>query len=307
MAKLRGFLGRNALQIGVASAVVAGAGATALFSGVSMVPVSSCTTGYGNCPPAPTSGYRVLASSGHVYGYGLPLPYGNATAGAPFTSMAQDPATGGYWVLSSGGRIENFNAPWHGSPAASHVVADSVAIASTMHGNGYWVLTSAGNVLNYGTAGWHGSPAAEGIRNVRFVGIAMSPSGHGYWLLTASGNVFNFGGSTPWLGSPAAAHRGGAPYMGIAASVASSTGQPGYYVISGAGNIFNYGSAGWHGSPAAAHMGYVGASGILPDSTGNGYWVLTYSGRVFNYGDVTWYGSPMASGHTSSPLVSITG
>lgn len=310
MANIKRFLGRNALQLGVAGAVVAGAGATALFSSVPMSPV--CTTGYGNCPPPPTSGYRVLTSNGSVYSYGNAVNDGSPAAqskpGAPFLSMVQDPATTGYWVLSSKGNVDNYNAPWYGSPAINHPGAYTVGIASTMHGNGYWVLTSTGNVFNYGTAGWHGSPAAEGVRNVRFVAIGMSPSGHGYWLLTAAGNVFNFGSGTPWLGSPAAAHSGGMPYTGLTPSAPSSTGgSPGYYVIGAGGNIYNYGSAVWNGSPAASRLGYVGASGILADSTGGGYWVTTYGGSVINYGDAKWYGSPRAAGANTGAVTAITG
>jgi len=30
--------------------------------------------------------------------------------------LATAPATGGYWILTSAGRVDAFHAPWHGAP-----------------------------------------------------------------------------------------------------------------------------------------------------------------------------------------------
>jgi peptidoglycan/xylan/chitin deacetylase (PgdA/CDA1 family) len=71
-------------------------------------------------------------------------------------SMAVDPATLGYWIVTSDGALHNFHAPWRGSlrgkiPPGSVITA----IAAGMKG-GYLILTSNGDVHAFGTP-WYGS------------------------------------------------------------------------------------------------------------------------------------------------------
>jgi len=63
--------------------------------------------------------------------------------------IATDPATGGYWILTSNGGIANFDAPWYGSPKAAGQSGPGVAgIAATPNGS-YLVFQEDGGVLDY--------------------------------------------------------------------------------------------------------------------------------------------------------------
>ena len=74
----------------------------------------------------------------------------------------------GYEVLTSGGGVSNFGAPWYGSDA--HKLAAGVTVtglATDPATGGYWVLRSDGGVDSYHAA-WHGSlrgklPAGETV------------------------------------------------------------------------------------------------------------------------------------------------
>jgi hypothetical protein len=40
---------------------------------------------------------------------------GKLPTGVKAVGLAADPATGGYWILTSAGAVKAFGAPWHGS------------------------------------------------------------------------------------------------------------------------------------------------------------------------------------------------
>jgi len=65
--------------------------------------------------------------------------------------IATDPATGGYWILTSNGGIANFDAPWYGSPKAAGQSGPGVAgIAALPVPGDYEVLSMAGTAVAYG-------------------------------------------------------------------------------------------------------------------------------------------------------------
>lgn len=88
------------------------------------------------------------SSHGHAWPVSRTSPYGSDAgrlpAGEMATSLAVDPATGGYWVLRSDGSIDAFHAPSLGSLAGTLPAGvTATAIAAGRRG-GYLVLTSAG-------------------------------------------------------------------------------------------------------------------------------------------------------------------
>ena len=107
--------------------------------------------------------------------------------------LAIDAKTGGYWILTSDGGVQNYNAPWQGSMATTVGFPPVTAIAPD--GTGYLVLTANGGVHNFG-APWYGSAAgAFG----KAVGLAEDSQSGGYWILKSDGGVSNY--NAPWYGS----------------------------------------------------------------------------------------------------------
>lgn len=79
--------------------------------------------------PSPQGGYLLLTSAGAVHGYHATVygsPKGTLGRGVSALALAIAPATGGYWVLLSNGRVANNHAPWRGSLTGK---AGAIAIA----------------------------------------------------------------------------------------------------------------------------------------------------------------------------------
>lgn len=104
-------------------------------------------------------GTRTPAGTVRVRNFGTPW-YGPTVhrLSAPVTAvaLAADPASGGYWIVTSDGAVRSYHAPWRGSlrgkiPPGSVITA----MAAGRHG-GYLILTSNGGVHSYGTP-WYGS------------------------------------------------------------------------------------------------------------------------------------------------------
>ena len=87
---------------------------------------------------------------------GLTYQMESDVAGPPpvtAVGIATDPATGGYWLLTSNGGVFNFNAPWYGSPKAAGT-AGGVAvtgIAAGPNGKGYVISRANGGVFTFDT------------------------------------------------------------------------------------------------------------------------------------------------------------
>lgn len=204
----------------------------------------------------------------------------------PFSTIAGDSATGGYWYASEKGNVLNFGVPFDGSPYGERLTSRAVGIAATS--TGYLVTTAAGNVYAYGTA-WLGSPLGY-HPPAPVVGIAATPTG--YVVATAAGNVYNF--HTPWYGSPYHLHSS-SPIVGIAAEGS------GYVLTTAAGNVYAYGTT-WYGSPLGLRPP---APVIGIAATRTGYVVATSAGNVYAY-NTTWWGSEV-SVNLPSRIVGITG
>ena len=75
----------------------------------------------------------------------------------PIVGMAQDPVTGGYWLVASDGGIFAFNAPFLGSTGSIHLNEPIVAMAGTPTGQGYRFMAGDGGVFDYGDAQYDGN------------------------------------------------------------------------------------------------------------------------------------------------------
>lgn len=71
--------------------------------------------------------------------------------------MAEDPVTGGYWLVASDGGVFSLgNAKFDGSMGGSHLNAPVVGMAATATSGGYWEVASDGGVFSF-TAPFEGS------------------------------------------------------------------------------------------------------------------------------------------------------
>jgi peptidoglycan/xylan/chitin deacetylase (PgdA/CDA1 family) len=160
-------------------------------------------------------------------GYGSDA--GQLRAGVRAVGLAADPATGGYWILTSTGGVDGFHAPWHGSLYGKIPAGATVTAIAAGQPGGYLVLTSNGGVHNFGTP-WYGSDAGKLKPRAQAVGLAADPAMGGYWILTSTGRVDGF--HAPWHGSLHGKIPAGATATAIAAGqlggyrVLTSTGGP---------------------------------------------------------------------------------
>ena len=227
-------------------------------------------------------GYYVLRADGTVDAYGATnygsLAAGSLPTGITATGIALDSATGGYWIVASNGRVQGFNAPFHGEtlvpPGGWGQHPAAVAIAASPDGSGYYVLRANGAVYSYGVKG-HGSLAGHlfyrTIAPVVAVALAVDPMTGGYWIATSTGSVASF--DAPNYGSPLADAQG--KYDGVPVSaLAATTNGSGYYVLRANGEIDGYGAT-LHGSIAATNAMPVGgfASALSVNPTTGGYYV----------------------------------
>ncbi len=70
----------------------------------------------------------------------LPLTSGNASPSEPVTAIADDPLTGGYWLVTSAGTVTGHGAPVQGTPTGGPIKAPIVAMVADATTGGYWLL-----------------------------------------------------------------------------------------------------------------------------------------------------------------------
>ena len=140
--------------------------------------------------------------------------WARSSSTSPWSGIAADPATGGYWTVASDGGVFAFDAPFYGSMGAVKLNKPVVAMVATPDGHGYWLFASDGGVFAFGDAGYSGS-----LGNIA---LAAADRGRGrprrrrVLDAGADGGVFAFGdaGYFGSLGGHALRH----PLVGIAAS-----------------------------------------------------------------------------------------
>jgi hypothetical protein len=169
------------------------------------VPPGAPAVGIASSPDG--KGYFITAADGSVYAFGDATYHGSRggqRSNGAVVGMAVDPATGGYWLVTSKGAVYGEDAPNFGSASAHPVPSPIVAMAAAPLGAGYWLAAQNGHVYGYGAA-THES-ATHGRLASPVIGIASSAVGGGYWLATADGAILHVGKSGSFGNVPLRAH-----------------------------------------------------------------------------------------------------
>ena len=225
---------------------------------------------------------------------------GKVLATSPAVPTSYTPPGRGYYLGTRGGNVYNFDAPFYGSLATSHVkpAAPLVGTVVPPTRSGYYLPSSAGNVYNYG-APFYGSLATSGSKPPSPVIGLGAYRGTGYYLATSGGNVYNYG-QAPFDGSPLGS---GIP---LSASVSGIAVDPkgGYWLVQQDGKVLNFGAP-WFGDERGTTLTSP-VVGIAAEPDGDGYLLVTAGGDVYNFGSAALYGSPATSVlHLSSRVVGI--
>jgi hypothetical protein len=100
------------------------------------------------------TGYWVVTSTGHVYGFGtgsLGQPAGQNSS--PITGAAATPSGNGYYVVDALGQVFSYGDANKPGSLPNMVRGDSVVgIVPVDTGTGYWLMTAEGEVFSYGGA-----------------------------------------------------------------------------------------------------------------------------------------------------------
>lgn len=210
-----------------------------------------------------------------VVANGERLDGAGSTTTAPTTTSA--PAGGGYWILTSQGRMLPFGLSTLGD--APTAASPAVAAAATGSGNGYWIVRADGTVDVFGDAVHHGDASALSLA-APIVGMAVAPSGDGYWLLGRDGGIFSY--NVPFFGSTGD--------LSLKAPVTDMAATPtglGYHLVAEDGGIFAFGDALFRGSTGALTLDQPVTS---MTSSASGYWMVALDGGIFAF-NATFHGS----------------
>jgi hypothetical protein len=234
--------------------------------------------------PVPAPGYWIVTTGANVYQFNAPA-YTTSAASGTVGIAADGP---GFQLATSKGAVASYNAPGYGSHTGT-LKGPVVGIAVNPATSGYYLATSVGNVFPFNTP-FYGSKAGHKLPSP-VAGIATD--GGGYLLTTRAGNVYAF--NTPFYGSKAG-HKLPAPIVGITADPATG----GYWLATSAGNVYSF-NAPFYGSEAGKTLpGPI--TGIVADGTG--YLLAGKDGSVYNF-NTTSYGSK-AGQKLPSPVIGVT-
>ncbi len=161
----------------------------------------------------------------------------------PIVGMAEDPATGGYWLVAADGEIFAYNAPFYGSMGGTALNQPIVGMAAAPGGNGYWLVAQDGGIFSFGPgAHFYGSTGAVHLAQP-IVGMAQDPATGGYWLVAADGGIFAF--HAPFYGST-----GNVALVQPCVGMTATPDGDGYRFVAADGGIFDFGLAPFDGSAA---------------------------------------------------------
>jgi Right handed beta helix region len=150
-----------------------------------------------------SQGYRMVASDGGIFDYGVASFFGSTGAmhlNQPVVGMAATSDDQGYWLVASDGGIFSFgDAQFFGSTGSMKLNQPVVGMAATPDGGGYWLVAADGGVFTFGDAVFYGSTGGTHL-DQPVVGMTTSSDGKGYWLAASDGGIFSFGDAN-FLGS----------------------------------------------------------------------------------------------------------
>jgi hypothetical protein len=228
---------------------------------------------------SPKPAYNALVQA--LAGIGGMGPISGAGGVSPFVKVGQPSqsvatrAQGGYYVMSSTGRVEAFGgAPYLGTPNFPAGLAKDFAVMPD--GAGYVVLDAWGGVHKFGSAVTLGRPDTywPGWDIARSVEITAD--GRGMAVLDGWGGIHGVG-TAPRI------QAGWWKGWDIARSLALTPDGNGVYVLDGWGSIHTAGTARFRGG--AYWKGWDIARDIVVTPSGNGYAVLDGFGGVHATGD----------------------
>jgi hypothetical protein len=209
------------------------------------------------------------------------------------------PATGGYVMLGSNGKVDSFGDAGYWGDAWGDLGRGRAAhLEAHPSGVGYWILNEEGRVAAFGGAGNYGEMAAQRAPGEKAVALSAVHDGTGYWIFTDAGRVFPFGGAAAY-GDLSAVRLNRL----IVAAAATPTGR-GYVMVAEDGGVFAFGDARFAGSMGGRHLNAPIRSLAL-DRDGGGYWMAASDGGVFAF-DAPYRGS-LGSTRLNAPIAAMTG
>ncbi len=209
-------------------------------------------------------------------------PVSAAPGGSRVVAIASTARGGGYWILSSDGRVTAVGDAVHRGDLGG-TVTNAMGLTPTPTYRGYWITTSDGRVSAFGDARIHGDLNGVAL-SAPVVAMTSTPSGAGYWLVASDGGVFAFGdarfhGSTGGM-------RLNRPVVGMAATPSGA----GYWLVASDGGIFAFGDARFHGSTGGMRLDRP-VIGMSTSGSGDGYLLVASDGGIFTFGSARFEGS----------------
>ncbi|HEC08429.1 MAG TPA: CAP domain-containing protein [Acidimicrobiales bacterium] len=209
-------------------------------------------------------------------------PVSAATATSRVVAIASTARGGGYWTLSSDGRVVAVGDAVHRGDLGGSV-GNAMGLTPSPTYRGYWITTSDGRVSAFGDAGFHGDLSGVAL-SAPVVAMAATPSGAGYWLVASDGGVFSFGdarfhGSTGGM-------RLNRPVVGMSPTASGA----GYWLVASDGGIFAFGDARFHGSTGGMRLDRP-VIGMSTSGSGAGYLLVASDGGIFTFGSARFEGS----------------
>lgn len=237
---------------------------------------SSCTTA--NAEDDGTANMNAPCNTG------VPYPCDSAQTQCAVVGMSATPTGGGYWIITSFGKIFAYgDAADAGDASAESLSSPIVGMAPTPSGTGYWLVGSGGGIFAFGDAAFHGSMGGKTLDRP-IAGMAPTPTGNGYWLVSSGGGIFAFG-DAGYYGS-----MGGRSLNAPAVGMAPTPTGGGYWLVAGDGGIFAFGDAPFHGSMGGKTLERPMVGMAADSSSSAGYWTVAEDGGIFSFG-ATYHGS----------------
>jgi len=262
---------------------------------------SSTTPGGAGAGAPPATGYWMLGSQGHVYGFGAAGDHGNAeghlTPGGRAAHLEPTPSGNGYWIVDSAGHVvATGDADRLGDvPAGRLAPGESVtSLSATPTGQGYWLFTSKGRVLTFGDAVHYGDMSGTTL-NGPVLGSIPTPTGRGYYMVASDGGIFAFGDAV-FHGS-----MGATKLNQPVQSLVPTAGGAGYWLVASDGGIFAFGDAVFHGSMGATKLNKP-VVGMVRYA--DGYLMVGADGGIFDFSTSPFLGS-LGANPPAAPIVSV--